>query len=228
MAIDPLASFKSFRDAEGSPFYQACGLSPEQTWREIHVSLVNSSAGLGARYEAGEDVTPTAANVVAWHHEVFVSTFPRDAGRIRSKDSLGWEHVSFGIDIGTERTRSFRPLTGSHPSRIEPRVAKACDGFRGFREDARANPRSFSLRDVTYEVARLYAKLLSTHPFVDGNLRGATIALQAALLSLDLALFNFADYDLHQAAISRALRTDGRQSYRQLGDLMAGIIESAV
>jgi fido (protein-threonine AMPylation protein) len=229
MTVDPLASFEAFRDHEDSAFYQAPGLTPQATWDEIHRSLAAVSAELVVRYESGFRLEVSVLAISEWHREIFVSTFPDDAGRFRSQDRSGeWEHISFGIEVGTARTARIRRIQGTHPNKIQGRIEDACKDFSAFRLLAEKTPEAFQLSDVTFEIARLYTKLLSIHPFVDGNLRATTIALQAALLSMDLALFDFSDYDLHQSAIATALRSDGRQSYRELGDLMAQIIATAI
>jgi prophage maintenance system killer protein len=52
------------------------------------------------------------------------------------------------------------------------------------RDAAVASERQPKLRDATLPAAKFYAKLLSTHPFFDGNGRVAYVALQYALVRL--------------------------------------------
>lgn len=162
--------------------------------------------------------------LIAWHRDIFQSTFLADAGRIRSKDDQGWEHVSFGITIGTIRTQRDKALQGTHPQRIAERLHDAFERFETDVAEVRETP---ALGSATLACASLYARLLSIHPFVDGNLRAAYVCFQAALLHLDLIGVEFPDLAQHDHAIGVALRTDGQQSYGPLADLVASIIQEA-
>ena len=51
--------------------------------------------------------------------------------------------------------------------------------------------------DAVAAATRLHAKVLRAHPFVDGNLRGTTVALNAGLVTLDLDVVAFKDLALH-------------------------------
>ncbi len=67
---------------------------------------------------------------------------------------------------------------------------------------------------------RLYAKVLSIHPFVDGNGRTAFTILQYALVRSGLVCVALDDYAEHQWALGAALRIDSRQSYDPLQTLL--------
>lgn len=84
------------------------------------------------------------------------------------------------------------------------------------------------LGDLVFIVVRLYAKILSTHTFLDGNGRTAFTLLQYALARNDLACIALDDFDAHQRALGAALRRDGRQSYGPLQSLIVAKLCSAL
>jgi prophage maintenance system killer protein len=103
-------------------------------------------------------------------------------------------------------------------------VEGICDEFNEARTELiDAAPGSVSLNDATNVVARLYAKLLRAHPWADGNLRVAFVALHAALLSLDLPRVMFPDLEFHDDLIGIAFRDDN-EPYLQLANYIADYI----
>lgn len=123
---------------------------------------------------------------------------------------------------------AVRPMRGAHPRRIEGQLR---DAFREFQQTlSDLERRSQSGEEIpkiasTKAAARLYAKALRIHPFVDGNLRASYVTLQAALLRLGLAGVEFVDYQTHDETLARALLPGGRrQSYEPLAELIAGLI----
>jgi hypothetical protein len=58
-------------------------------------------------------------------------------------------------------------------------------------------------------------KLLRVHPWIDGNLRVSYVALQAALISLDLPPVVFSNLEQHDDLIGRAFRGQN-EPYRPL------------
>ena len=222
-----LRSFEEFSDHSDSPFYCAAGRTPTETWNEITGKMKVVLAETAAQRQQGL-IEITLDSIRAWHGAIFQSTFPDDAGRLRWQVQPGaWEHVSFGIAVGTVLTRLIKLVPGTHPRNIQKRVSIACAEFNRERERL-AEAETRSVHDATFLAGRLYAKLLTIHPFVDGNLRAAYVALQAALLNQDLLMVEFHDRGAHNEAVTSALRTDSRQSYGPLADLIAEIIKKGV
>jgi prophage maintenance system killer protein len=74
--------------------------------------------------------------------------------------------------------------------------------------------------DAVHAATRLYAKVLRAHPFVDGNLRGTSVALNAALLTLGLTRIQVTDLELHDRLLAIAFA--GRHDpYRPLAEYIA-------
>jgi fido (protein-threonine AMPylation protein) len=222
-----LPSFEHLRDEPGSPFFEAPGRTPEATWAEITRCL---AATLAEIHEEGPTglYRPCLPVLTELHRRIFATTFPSDAGRLRATLPSGeFEHVEFGISVGTGRSQRVRPMRGAHPRRIEKQVTDACNEFDSVAAGLADVGAITTLRTATNAFARLYGKLLRIHPFVDGNLRAAYATLQCALTHVDLPMIEFHDAEAHDAAVDVALRVDRHQSYRPMSELIEGVLKEA-
>jgi fido (protein-threonine AMPylation protein) len=221
-----LDTFRQFNDRPGSPFYCAEGATPGSTWYRIFESMQRTLARLIYVSARGSvDISPNALQ--AWHANMFGSTFPSDAGRLRYTDASGnWEHVEYMIGIGTERTAKLSSKSGAHPVRIPDQLESAFSDFHA--ELARMRGvGEVRLYDAVLVTSTLYSKLLRVHPFVDGNLRAAFIALQAAQLEFGLPMVQFPDLAHHDACIGFALRNDSKQTYEPLARHIEELLRAA-
>ncbi len=125
-----------------------------------------------------------------------------------------WEHVYFGV-----HNRGYR---GTIPRELRKRLDKICAEFNaaaaGIRESAGSD--SFS---VIHAATRLYAKVLRAHPWVDGNLRGTYVALDAALLTLGMPPVRFNDLGLHNELLGIAF-VGRNDPYRPLAEHIAELV----
>jgi fido (protein-threonine AMPylation protein) len=215
--------FAGFSDHPESPFYRSKGISAVETWDRSVDSMAVLLLELAAIvHEPGFQIT--ADLLCQWHGRIFGDLFPDEAGRFRWRKTGEWEHVFFGGNVGTVRSRRTKEYRGVHPKKLRKRVEEICAEFN----EARiylidAEPGSVSIHDATYVVARRYSKLLRAHPWVDGNLRVAFVALHAALLSLDLPRVMFPDLERHDDLIGVAFRNDN-EPYLQLANYIADYI----
>ncbi len=221
-----LSSFEVFRDTSDSAFYETDGRSPQETWVEI-VSGMERALAWGVELAlARRQVTPEWIGEV--HRLIFGGTFPADAGRFRGMLPNGTpEEGWFGITVAASQTARIQPKKGAHPKRIVENLDRACLEFDNSAAEIRSGLVDPAVRNATTACAKLYAKIVNIHPFVDGNLRAAYVSLQASLLALELPLVQFDDLDGHDEAIDRALRVDGDQSYVPLASLIEEIIKSS-
>lgn len=215
--------FAGFGDRPESPFYCSARLSAVETWDRSVDSMAALLLELPAVvHEPGFQFTTDL--LCHWHGRIFGDLFPDEAGRLRWRKAGEWEHVFFGGNVGTVRSRRTKEYRGVHPKKLRKRVEEICEEFN----EARiyvidAEPGSVSINGATYAVARLYAKLLRAHPWIDGNLRIAFVALHAALLSLDLPRVMFPDLECHDDLIGAAFRNDNAP-YLQLANYIADYI----
>lgn len=151
-----------------------------------------------------------------WHERLFGDLFPHDAGRLRWRREEEWEHVYFGGNLGTRRSRRIKEYRGTDPRRLPKRLREICDEFNSERGKLiNVSPDPVTIDDAAHPAARLYVKLLRAHPWIDGNLRVSYVALQAALISLDLPPVVFSDLEQHDDLIGRAFRGQN-EPYRPL------------
>jgi fido (protein-threonine AMPylation protein) len=213
-------TFGPFNDDEDSPFYAAEDASPEQTWERIaeRVTLATTAAVVhGAAHRP-----ISAADVSRLHEIVFATSFPEDAGRLRRRG----EEAQYGIVIGTREQPVLSHARATAGVRVSARLDKTCREFNDAVE-ALESRETVLLDELALAVVRLYAKVLSIHPFVDGNGRTVFTLLQYALVRCGLACVALDDYAEHQWALGAALRIDGRQSYSPLQALLVAKLQRA-
>lgn len=213
-------TFEQFRDEPDSDYYQAPGCTPEQTWQEVRERV--GLAAAEAVVLALEEATLTPEIVCGWHHRIFETTFPDDAGRVRSQ-----RHVTtYGYVAGTKDVPVNRTGRGTAARKLPRRLRKVCKEFNEAAAEAEGIQDS-RLIEATFPAARLYAKLLSAHPFNDGNGRACYVALQFALVRLGALSVSLPDYAEQQWHLGRALQTGGGQSYEPLARYLAEKIRAA-
>ena len=144
-----------------------------------------------------------------------MTTFHEHAGRLRQRK----EEVEYGIVLGTAEQPVVKSERATSGARVIRRLEQVC---REFNETVAEQEQSdqIALDDLVFTAVRLYVKVLSTHPFLDGNGRTAFTILQYGLARSELACVPLEDFDAHQRALGTALRSDGRQSYVPLQALI--------
>jgi fido (protein-threonine AMPylation protein) len=203
------APFRGFRDDTESPFFCAIGHTPEETWDLSVDRLAHVLVDLGPLADTGPIVMSTQL-LCSWHREIFGALFPEDAGRLRSLRDGQWEHIYFGV-----HKRGYR---GTTPRELRRRLEKICTVATGIRASAGSD--SFS---AIHAATRLYAKVLRAHPWVDGNLRGTTVALNAGLATLGLDTVGFNDIERHDELLNTAF-IGKHDPYRPLAEYIAELV----
>jgi fido (protein-threonine AMPylation protein) len=214
------STFERFRDEPDSDFYEAPRRSPEETWQEIRSRVGLTAAQAISLALADADLTP--ALLCEWHRRIFETTFPGQAGRLRTGRGL----TTYGYVVGPRNSPVDKTGRGTGARKLPGRLRKICEEFNqaaGDLGDA-TEPR---LLDSTLPAARLYAKLLSVHPWWDGNGRAAYVALQFALVRLGAIVVSLPDHAEQQWHLGRALQPRGDQSYEPLARYLADEIRAA-
>src|ERR1700730_8949700 len=185
-----------YQDNEGSRFYRAGRLSPEDTWRALGAELARVLMDAQRVFWRGRlEMTPE--RVRWWHGAIFARHFPYDGGHFRQ------ERAYFG---GVTADGGMRQIEGSSPDTLRRDLAKVCASFNGGIE--RLGKRNASVLEQTRVAGAMYAGILRVHPFADGHHRTGFVALSAALWSLGLPAVEFArDADMtgHDDAIAPVL-----------------------
>lgn len=220
-AIAARETFGPFADEDESRFYAAPGLSPEQTWERLAERVAAVSARSVVLARALADLSQTM--IAETHGRIFGDLFPEDAGRFRGKD----EQVSYSIQVGSGGMPSTRREWGTGGRSLPARLASVCDEFNASVRDAFALEEPRLCEDLVRPTIRMYCKILSAHPFLDGNGRVSHVLLQYGLVRIGLLTVPMIDYRAHQSALGMALRTDGRQSYLEMERLVADTIAQA-
>jgi Fic family protein len=169
-----------YRDHEDSRFFQARGLTTEETWQALGDELarvLNDTQRMFWR--ASLPMNPE--RIRWWHGAIFGRHFPYDGGRFRQ------ELAFFGVMMPDG---GMRQLEGIEPQAIRQELTAVCASFSR-RVDAFDDVDTTSILDRARAAATLYAGILRVHPFADGNHRVSFVALSAALWSLGLPNVRF-------------------------------------
>lgn len=206
-------TFGPFNDQPDSPFYTAEEFSPEATWEQIAERVVLATRTAVVHGATGRPITVVAVRRL--HEIIFETTFPEHAGRLRVRG----EEVQYGIVLGAAESPITQSARATAGARVLKRLERACAEFNeaALAQDQRE---AMQLDEVVLPAVRLYVKVLSIHPFLDGNGRTAYALLQYALIRSRLICVALEDFPDHQRALGIALRDDSRQSYLPLRDLL--------
>jgi Fic/DOC family len=198
-----------YRDNEGSRFYRAGRLSPEETWLALNDELARILGDALQTFWRGRlEMNPE--RIRWWHGAIFARHFPYDGGCFRR------ERAFFGV---VTADGGMRQIEGSSPETLRRDLAKVCVSFND--GVVRLAKRNSSVLERTQVVGALYAGILRVHPFADGNHRTSFVALSAALWSLGLPAVEFSrgeDMAAHDNAVAPALlsRDGGIEPFAQL------------
>jgi fido (protein-threonine AMPylation protein) len=169
-----------YRDREDSRFYQARGLSPEETWQALGDELARVlDDAQRAFWQTPLRMDPE--RVRWWHGAIFARQFPHDGGHFRQEPAF------FGVVLPGG---GMRQLEGVAPYSIRRDLAVVCAAFNRRVDDSTA-VEARGMLDCARAAAALYAGILRVHPFVDGNHRVGYVALSAALWSFGLPNVRF-------------------------------------
>jgi hypothetical protein len=207
---------RRYRDREDSRFYQAHGLSPEETWQALGNQLAHVLDDAQRAFWCAP-LRMDPERVRWWHGAIFARRFPHDGGRFRR------ERAFFGVVLPHG---GMRQLEGVAPDSIRHDLAAVCAAFnRRVEYFGAVEP----ILDYTRAAAALYAGILRVHPFVDGNHRVGFVALSAALWSFRLPNVRFIGAEemiAHDDALVPAL-TSAAGDLEPFAQLLATRIERA-
>jgi len=216
--------FEGFRDSPDAPFYCAAGMSAEDTWLEATDRLrrVLTDVEDEARHRP---IAVSGERICRWHRAIFSTTFARDAGRIRGDHEPVWFVIRVARGDGSVGSRLVEGTSGRRE--IEDQLGLACERFNSARRSVEGRRAATPATEAIRIAAGLYSDLLRIHPFVDGNLRAAFVALQAGLRSLRLPGVSFGRVlDRHDDAIGWAIRGDQDRTDEPLTALLAELMSA--
>ena len=205
-----------YRDSEGSCFFRAQHLSPEETWEALGRELARVlDEAQRAFWRQPLRVDPD--RIRWWHGAIFGRLFPHEGGRFRQGLAF------FGVVMPDG---GLRQLEGASPSIVRRELAVVCSAFN---EAVASFDRAgaSSVLDRARTAASLYAGIVRVHPFVDGNHRVGFVALSSALWSLGLSNVEFEEDDdviAHDDALVPPL-VSGEGSIEPFARLLAELIE---
>lgn len=222
-----MSGFEGFRDTPEAPFYRSGASSPERTWAEASQRLSRVLDSATADAERGLSQM-TVERICGWHRAIFLTTFELDAGRIRSD----LEPIAFSVPIEIDGEMHDVPMKGTQGrSLIVEELRAACEEFNARLTSLKNREHAVEEAEGAAAPAELYASILRTHPFVDGNLRAAYVALAVALTAVRLPSLEFRSaLRRHDECLGWAMRADARRTIAPLTQLIVELarnVESA-
>jgi fido (protein-threonine AMPylation protein) len=212
--------FEGFRDSPDAPFYRSGAMSPQETWAEATRRLTRVLDA--ATIDAESRVTPmTVERICGWHRAIFLTTFESHAGRVREDH----ESVEFAVPVEIDGEMRDLPVRGTMGrSAILKDLSTACEAFNTSSAVLRTRYGMVKAIEGATPAAALYAAILKTHPFLDGNLRAAYVALILSLTSVGLPAVDFrAVLDRHDECLGWAMREDAQKTVGPLAMLIVGL-----
>lgn len=167
----PQQGFEGFRDSPDAPFYRSGAMSSQETWAEAtrRLTRVLDAATIDAERCA---IPMTVERICGWHRAIFLTTFESHAGRVREDH----ESVEFGVPVEIGGEMRDWPILGTVcRSAILEDLSTACEAFNTSSAALRTRYGVVKVIEGATPSAELYAAILKTHPFVDGNLRAAYV-----------------------------------------------------
>ncbi|HVC07163.1 MAG TPA: Fic family protein [Solirubrobacterales bacterium] len=227
--VGPAASaarrtFAGFAEKPGSEYHQAPGLTPEKTWKAIATELGRVSAL--TTLEGNRDRPLEAADIELIHRGIFEPVFGEKTLGFRSRKG---DEVTFPIVVGSREEPRRIERRGSGGKQVLPNLGRALKGFERELEalDSRRAPDKPNVSDAALPAVKLYAKVIGTHPFFDGNGRTAWAVFSYALQRCGLVEVAGPPTPATRWALGRALRDGGSQSYDPLTAIVAETIKGS-
>jgi fido (protein-threonine AMPylation protein) len=214
--------FEGFRDTPGAPFYRSGAMSAQETWAEATRRLTRVL--VSAMDDAQRRASPvTMERVCGWHRAIFLTTFAAHAGRVREDH----EPVEFSVPVEIDGETRDSPMRGALGKlAIVDQVRVACETFNERIVALRSRDIALKASEGATPAAELYAEILKTHPFVDGNLRAAYVALVVGLMSVGLPAVDFrAVLERHDECLGWAMRDDEQRTIDPLVGLIVELAE---
>lgn len=216
-------TFAGIPDDPESHYHEAPGLTAEATTAAIldRVEHVASAAALDAL--EGKALQPVDVSEI--HRVIFEPIFGKGTLRQRSRRHDG---SSYGITKGTREKPHDTTQNGTAGPRVSEKMREAFERFELEREAVltTAETQEIVLADAVRPAAKLYARLIGIHPFVDGNGRTGFCVLTHALIRcgvLAVALPEDDERAFHWC-LGQAMRKDRVPDYEPLTELIVGQI----
>lgn len=213
-------TFTGVSDDPESHYYQAPGLTPDETVAAVleRVEHVASAAALDAL--AGNELRPR--DVAEMHSVIFGPIFKQQTLRQRAHPK---EISYYGVTKGPRMAPVQTTQSGTGGGNVRTKMREAFKRFERERlaVQAAAQDRPLPIADAVRPAAKLYARVIGIHPFVDGNGRTGFCVLTHALIrcgGLAVALPEDDGQEFHWC-LGQAMRRDRAPDYEPLTELMA-------
>jgi fido (protein-threonine AMPylation protein) len=220
-------TFSKTRDRDGSAYFCADNLTPEETSRRLVEEIMRVAAIIGT--EAADERSLRANDLELIHRGVFEPVFGEKTLDFRELDHPG---VTYPVWVmGARGEPQMRVQSGSAPKQIRRAIGRAFSRLerdvadltlRGQRSD------EIPLRDAVLPAVRIYAQIVAVHPWEDGNGRTAWLVLTHTLIRCGVLAVATDPSRETRVALGRAITKTGRHDLQPLAELLVETIRASI
>lgn len=219
-------TFSKPRDRDGSVYFCADNLTPEETSRRLVEEIMRVAAILGTDAANGGSLCANDLELI--HRGVFESVFGEKTLSFRELDHPGVTYPVWGLGACGEP--QMRVQYGSAPKQIRRAIGRAFSRLeldvadltlRGQRSD------EIPLRDAVLPAVRIYTQIVAIHPWEDGNGRTAWLVLTHTLIRCGVLAVATDPSRETRVALGRAITKTGRRDLQPLVGLLVKTIRAS-
>lgn len=219
-------TFTGTSDGPDSHYYEAPGFSPEETAAAIlgRVERVASAC----LQDADEGNPLRSLDVAEMHRIIFGLLF---GGRALKQRAHREDISSYGIVKGDRDDPYETMQSGTGGPHVDRKMKQAFERFEAERGELfrTAEIREIDLIEAVRPAAKLYARLIGIHPFVDGNGRTGFCVLSHSLVrcgAIAVALPEDGARSFHWC-LGQGMRKDRAPDYDPLAEWIVGRIKES-
>jgi fido (protein-threonine AMPylation protein) len=219
-------TFSKPRDVEGSAYYCAPGLTPEETGERIADELTRVAGILAAEAAEDHDIGPEDLGLI--HRAVFEPVFGEQTLGFRV---LGHPGVTYPVWEAREGESSrMLQQQGNAPKQIGRALDRAFDELHhdlAALEATSSAGGEIPVVQAALPAARIYAQIVAIHPWEDGNGRIAWLVMTHTLIrSALLAVATEPTMDA-RVALGAAITRRRKRDFRPLAEHLAEVIKAS-
>ncbi len=221
------ATFSKPRDRQGSTYFCADGLTPEETSGLLVEEMMRVATILGMEAVDGGSLSWNDLELI--HRGVFEPVFGEKALGFRDIGHPGVTYPVWEVD-GNGKLR-IRTQSGSAPKQIRRALDRTVLRLeRDVVDLARQGQcsREIQLHEAVLPAVRVYARIIAVHPWEDGNGRTAWLVLNHALIRCGVLAVATDPSSEARLALGRAITTRRQRDLEPLADLLVQSIRRSL
>lgn len=216
------ATFQGMAEDEaGSHYRQAPGLSPDETAAMILRRVEQVSVAM--ILDAEQDQPLSVPDIGEVHRTIFEPIFGEQTLRMRSHRN----HTSqYGVIKGSRDDPYPTTQPGTGGQNVQKKLREILERFEEELAAIRAEEEG-ELADLVRPAAKLYARFIGAHPFVDGNGRTGFCILTHSLIRCDALVVSLPEHDEFHWCLGKGMQRGSNADFEPLTQYIAERIRAS-